>query len=368
MKFNPYGGKKLVDRKTGETFNPADFGPVGMNKDMKRGAGKLFDESGNLNAWSNQEALRKIAGIIDMSHKGQFDVVEEQTFERTAEADAMIRQAFSDPSGESFARVGQALLNPIKEVIDYEGLARKVLIPRTVKAGEVVRYDKDIFVTAWQIGEDAETAESVVEGSYFYPSEFEVTAYPSIEFKDKHRAQYDILARIQDRSRQGIEHTEDLALVNLLQAAGNAVNNTVFFATLNLAAFESMRYEIERHRLVADKLIIHRQELSDIVNTLSTQVDPVTQRELIMAGYIGSLLNMKIVTTAGTNSFEILEPGEVIAVVDGEYLGGMPVRAELTSEPFTQAVLGKPRQGWFWYELLSMFIGNPAGIALGSKL
>ena len=368
MKFNPYGSKTLVDKKTGEEFNPSDFGFVGMNKEMKRGGGRLFTDSGELNAYSNQEALQKIAGIVDFMHSGAYQVEEQGVFEKTAEDEALIRQAFADPSGESFARVGQALLNPIKEVIDYEGLARKCLVPRTVKAGEVVRYDKDVFVTSWQIGEDAETAESVVEGSYFYPSEFEITAYPSIEFKDKHRAQYDILARVQDRARQSIEHSEDVAMVNLLQAAGNAVNNTVFFATLNLAAFESLRYEIEQHRLVADKLVIHRQELSDIVNTLSTQVDPVTQRELIMAGYIGSLLNMKIVTTAGTQSFEILEPGEVIALVDGEYLGGMPIRAELSSEPVNQTVNGKPRQGWFWYELLSMFIGNPAGIALGSKL
>jgi hypothetical protein len=236
-----------------------------------------------------------------------------------------------------------------------------------VKAGEVVRYDKDVYVQGWVIAEDGQTPQSVVEGRYIYPPEFEVTAYPSIEIKDKYRAQYDILARTQDRARMAIEYQEDLALINMLQAGGNQTNTTTFFATLNLAALEGIRYQIERHRLICDKFIIHRQEVSDLVNTVSTQVDPVTQRELIMAGYIGSILNAMIITTAGTQTFEILQPGEVVAVTAPEYLGGMPVRVELFSEPVNEFMEGRPRQGWFWYELISQVLANPAGVALGSK-
>ena len=173
---------------------------------------------------------------------------------------------------------------------------------------------------------------------------------------------------MQDRARQDIEHKEDLAAINLLQAGGNAVNNTSFFATLNLAAFEAMRYQIERHRLICDKFIIHRQEVSDLVNQVRTEVDPVTQRELIMAGYIGHILNADIITTAGTNTYEILDPGEVVTVAAPEYLGGMPVRVELFSEPLNEFVNGKPRQGWFWYELISMVLINAAGVSLGQKV
>lgn len=369
MSFNPYvKAPKVVDKKTGGEFNPMGIGPKGRNGARKLSAEKMFDNKGQINANSKAEAIDKIAAILDGVNDGSFQVEASYGEDMgVAEGDAIVREAFSDPTSEGFRQVGQALLNPIKEVIDYEGLARKVLTPRTVKAGDVVRYDKDVFVNAWVIAEDGQTPESVVDATYFYPPEFEVTANPSIELKDKHRAQFDILARTADRARQAIEHREDTALVNLLQTAGNVVNTTSFYATLNMAALEALRYQVERHRLTCDKFIIHRREVSDMVNVLRTQIDPVTQRELIMAGYLGSILNAMIVTTAGTNTFEILQPGQAIAVTSPEYLGGMPVRVELYSEPYNQAVIGLPRQGWFWYELISMLVVNAGGVSLGQK-
>lgn len=368
--MNPYLKGKVLDRKTGDEFNPHAFGPKDRSGNRKVSASeRLFNSKGELNASDTGEALHMIQGVLDGLHDGSYQVERQASFDIDAdEAGSIVKEAFSDPNGEGFHQVGQALLNPIKEVIDYEGLARKLWAPRTVKAGEIVRYDKDVFVTAHQIAEDGETPQSVVESTYVYPPEFEITAFPSLEIKDKYRAQFDILSRVQDRARQDIEHKEDLAAVNLLQSGGNAVNTTSFFATLNLAAFEAMRYQVERHRLICDKFVIHRQEVSDLVNQVRTEVDPVTQRELIMAGYIGRILNADIITTAGTNTYEILDPGEVIATTAPEYLGGMPIRVELFSEPVNEFVLGKPRQGWFWYELISMVLINAAGVALGSKV
>ncbi len=378
MKFNPYTSKKAsgvetIDRKTGEPFNPMNVGKVAKSGNLQISAAeRMFNNQGEINASGNVEVLEKIKHLLDGMADGTYDVQRTASYAgdglSAEESDAILREAFSDPSSEGFRQVGQGLLNPIKEVIDYEGLARKVFAPRTVKAGEVVRYDKDVYIRGWVIAEDGQTPQSVVEGRYIYPPEFEVTAYPSIEIKDKYRAQYDILARVQDRARMSIEYQEDLALINLLQAGANATNTTTFFATLNLAALEGIRYQIERHRLICDKFIIHRQEVSDLVNTLSQQVDPVTQRELIMAGYIGTVLNAMIITTAGTQTFEILQPGEVVAVTAPEYLGGMPIRVELFSEPVNEFMEGRPRQGWFWYELIAQVLVNPAGVAQGTKV
>ena len=376
MKFNPYtkkaSGGQVVDRKTGADFNPLSIGRTRTGAMERSASEKMFNAKNELNASSKAEALDKIKHLLDGMADGTYDVTRTASYagEGVApqESDAILREAFSDPSSEGFRQVGQGLLNPIKEVIDYEGLARKVFAPRTVKAGEVVRYDKDVYVQGWVIAEDGQTPQSVVEGKYVYPPEFEVTAYPSLEIKDKYRAQYDILARIQDRARMSVEYQEDLALMNLLQAGANQVNTTTLFATLNLAALESIRYQIERHRLICDKFIIHRQEVSDLVNTVSAQVDPVTQRELIMAGFIGTILNAQIITTAGTQTFEILQPGQVKAVTAPEYLGGMPIRVELFSEPVNEFMLGKPRQGWFWYELISQVLVNAAGVSVGQRI
>jgi len=377
MKHNPYlqaaksvSKVKTFDRKTGEPFNPLDVGPKGRSGKRSVSASRMFDKHDELNATSKQDAMQKISALIDGLAEGDYQVERRSAFDDMApeQSQAILKEAFSDPTSEGFRLVGQGLLNPIKEVIDYEGLARKIWAPRTVKAGEVVRYDKDPFVTGWMIAEDGQTPQSVVTGSYVYPSEFEITTYPSLEIKDKFRAQFDILARVQDRARQAIEYQEDLAAMNILAAGGNQSNVTTNFAVLNVAALESMRYQIERHRLICDKFILNRQEVSDLVNVVRVAADPVTHRELLMAGYLGTILNAMIVTTAGTNTYEILPPGQAKAVTSPEYLGGMPIRVELFSEPVNEFMIGNPRQGWFFYELLSMILINPAGVALGQRL
>jgi len=372
MKFNPYASKfRAVDRKTGDEFNPFAFGDKGRSGKRKVSASsKAFDNEGQLNAGSKEEALRMIAGLLEQAADGSFDV----GFAPTAsygieEGEQLVRQAFANPNSPEFAMAGQALVNPIKEVIDYESVTSKLWTPRTVKQGEVIRYDKDPFVVAHVIAEDGQTPESQVEGQYVYPPEFEVASFATIELRDQYRAQFDILARAQDRARQAMEYQQDLAGVNLLQAGGNQVNATTFFAVLNLGALESLRYQIERHRLVCAAYLINRQEVSDLVNTVSTQVDPVTQREFVMAGYIGSILNSMIITTAGTNRYptSLLEPGDVVAVTSPEYLGGMAQRAELNSEPVNQFHQGKARRGWFWWKMMALALINPAGVALGQK-
>ena len=68
------------------------------------------------------------------------------------------------------------------------------------------------------------------------------------------------------------------------------------------------------------------------------------------------------------NTYQILQPGVAKAVTAPEYLGGMPIRVELFSEPVNEFMIGNPRQGWFYYELLSMILINPAGVALGQRL
>jgi len=372
MKHNPYAKLaekvQVFDKKTNEPFNPYAFGKTRTGAIAKSATEKTFTDSGELNATSKQDALEKIRGLIDGASNGEFQIEARQRLSAGLDQEALVRQAMSDPNSSEFSKAGQALLMPIKEVIDYETITRKLWVPRTVKQGEVVRYDKDVYVQGWSIAEDGQTPISQVEGKYVYPPDIQVTAYPSIELKDIYRAQYDILARAQDRAKQEIEHQEDLAAVNLLRAGGNAENPTSFFATLNIAAFEALRYQIERHRLVCNAFLIHRQELSDIVNTVRGEVDPVTQRELVMAGFIGSILNSMIITTAGTNNqFNVLDPGEVIAVTLPEYLGGMAIRVDLMSEPVTLMHTGIPQRGWFWYEMFSLALVNPRGVALGQK-
>jgi len=129
MKFNPYTNKKAsgvetVDRKTGAPFNPMNVGRQGKSGNFQVSAGeKMFNNQGEINASNTGEVLHKIKHLLDGMADGSYDVERTASYAGEgmsgAETDAILREAFSDPSSEGFRQVGQGLLNPIKEVIDY---------------------------------------------------------------------------------------------------------------------------------------------------------------------------------------------------------------------------------------------------------
>lgn len=354
-------------------YNPRPLGGIkGTGSRTAAKSGRMFDSKGEINAYNKKDALTQIAYLLQ-------DVVKENPVERTAakkesaiskEAKAQaIVAAFKDPTGEGFHMIGQELLAPIKEVIDYEGWARKCLRVRPLAQGEIFRLTKDVAyqTVAWVIGQDGQTPESRVTGKYVIGPEFKVSAFVDVDIAEIYQMQFDGLDRAQDLARQDIERKEDQAFISALSNAAATYNDITYFASLGLSAFEDMRYQVERHRLVVDKFLINRAELSDIVKTMSSAVDMATQRELILSGYIGNFLNSQIVTSAGTSTFEVVPAGTVYAVPAPEYLGDMGIRIDLFAEPYNQYAVGKTVKGWALMEMLGYILPNSRAVAKGSK-
>jgi hypothetical protein len=184
---------------------------------------------------------------------------------------------------------------------------------------------------------------------------------------------FDVLDRAQDTARQEIELEEDKRGLSLLDRAALTVNSQTIFSTLGVAAFEDIRYQVERHRLVVEKFLINRAELSDLIKTAvglgagGQHVDPVTERELILAGYVGNVLNAQIITAAGTGVEEVVPKGTVYACTGSEYLGEMGVRVELFSEPFNQFSQRRSVKGWAFMEIIGFGIPNAKAAAKGHK-
>ena len=368
-------GLTYIDPRTGGPANVPAFGGIARSGSRRLSADPVFDARGELNAYDHADAIRQIGHILDSMKTGELQG--SPVFDKTASAggvqltaqerDQLIIEAVSDPHGEGFAVLGQQLVNPVKEVLDYEGFSRRCLPIRLVRQGEVVRYDKDVFTVAFNVGRDAQTPEVRVGGHYIWPTPRDVSTLVTIELRDVYQAGYDILARIQDRSRQAIEKSEDDIFIGQLDRAATLANDVTFFTTANLATLEAIRRQVEKNRIPADKLLVNRDEVTDFITVLSTEVDPITQRELVMGGFVGMCLNMSILTSAGRNTFEVVQPGNIYCVTAPEFLGGFPIWVELFSEPVNQFHDGKPVRGWFWYELISMIIINAAGVAKGVK-
>ncbi|MCK5611991.1 hypothetical protein KAR91_59525 [Candidatus Pacearchaeota archaeon] len=357
-------------------FNPVAFGGNQHRDGIRQAVGstklsnRMFDKKGELNAQSDDDALQQIAYLLNTVTKkaapGQF--YREASTEMPAEdRRKVLAAAMQDPTGEGFAIVGQELLLPIKDIIDYEGWARKVYRVRPLAQGELFRIAKDVRSTAWVVGQDGQSIESRLHGRFIQPSEFKVTAFPTVDIEDIYQMNYDVLDRAQDTARQEIELEEDKRGLALLDRAAVTVNSETIFATLGISAFEDVRYQVERHRLMVEKFLINRAELSDIVKTMSAAVDPVTERELILAGYIGNILNAQIITAAGTGVEEVVPAGTFYAVTGSEYLGEMGVRVELFSEPFNMFSHRRLVKGWAFGEIIGFGIPNPRSVSKGRK-
>lgn len=352
------------------TFNPQSFdydktkaavGGLGNNR-------RMFNRQGHINAVDKRDALTQIHHLLNEVTKKnssiQYHPADEPAMSKEARRD-ILAAALKDEEG--FRVVGQELTEPIKAILDYEGFARKIFRVRNLAQAEIFRIPKDVRSVAYIIMSDGMTPEARLNTNYIFPPEYKITSFPTVDISDIVRMNFDVLDRAQDTARQEIELGEDKAAINLIDIASQAVNTVTTFATLGIAAFEAVRYQVERHRLIVENFLISRAEVSDIVTTMSAAVDPVTERELLLAGYIGNILNAQILTAAGQGVEEVIPAGTFYATTGPDYLGEMGIRIPLESMPFNKFGFGETVKGWANYEEVGFGIPNSKACAKGEK-
>jgi hypothetical protein len=217
------------------------------------------------------------------------------------------------------------------------------------------------------LGQDGRTPRSVIKTKWIVPDETKITSFPVIDISDIYQMNFDVLDRAQDTARQEIELAEDKRAITLLTAAAQTVNTVTTFASLGVAAFEDVRFQVERHRLMVEQFAISRTELSDVVKNMSSVVDPVTERELLLSGYIGNFMNARILTAAGTGVEEVIPAGTFFAMTGPDYLGEFATRIELFSEPFNEYANQRTTKGWAFVEQVGFAIPNAKTVAIGQK-
>lgn len=274
-----------------------------------------------------------------------------------------------------FIQLGQDLLNGVKDWLDFSGLARKVFAPRTLKSGEVCRYEKDKERPAYQINGDREAVKRGEGSKHIYPDEFEVCVYPKLPLKlqELHldasmasmKGEVELL---QEKARYDIQQQEDTAMIKLLKEAGKE-NQKVKSNPYDILT--SLITEFNPRKLICDKILLNRKDVEFIKNNddrFKDKLDFVSQSELAKAGYVGTYMNTLLVTIPEGVEEDLIPYGEPIALASPEYLGGMPIRVNFFSEPCSESDSEKSQYGnygWFWYELISMIIINTNAVVLG---
>lgn len=337
----------------------------------------VFNAHGELNAANVKDALSQIvkyASIIEDLNPNSASQATATTL-NDGQRDEMIKQALMTQEGK--VALGQAMATPIRRNLDYQGVARKALVVDPLPQGALPVYDRDIDVAAVVVSSNGSAPESRVFGDRVTIPEFEIVSNPTVRIAEVKRRRFNVIDRAQQKARQEIQAQEDANVFSALEFAGDntlggenvsqQLEGTGAGATpgsLSKAGMLALKRQVDRWDLVTAKYFMNINEFTDILGWESagaagaSQVDPVTQRELLQTGLYGHIFGADIVVS------KVVPSGRAFACADPEFVGVMPVRQDIEVLPADE-----PKQlklGWVVSEIVGIGIVNPRGVATGT--
>lgn len=337
----------------------------------------VFNAHGELNAANVKDALSQIvkyASIIEDLNPNSASQATATTL-NDGQRDEMIKQALMTQEGK--VALGQAMATPIRRNLDYQGVARKALVVDPLPQGALPVYDRDIDVAAVVVSSNGSAPESRVFGDRVTIPEFEIVSNPTVRIAEVKRRRFNVIDRAQQKARQEIQAQEDANVFSALEFAGDTalggenvsqqLEGTGAGATigsLSKAGMLALKRQVDRWDLVTAKYFMNINEFTDILGWESagaagaSQVDPVTQRELLQTGLYGHIFGADIVVS------KVVPSGRAFACADPEFVGVMPVRQDIEVLPADE-----PKQlklGWVVSEIVGIGIVNPRGVATGT--
>jgi hypothetical protein len=328
----------------------------------------MFNSQGQLNAWDKSDAMQqlvKYAGILANNQPSNVAPASDPSFTEQ-QKDALLKKALLTQEGK--LALGQAMANPIRRNLDYQGVGRKALVVDPLPQSAIATYDKDIDVSATVISSNGSAPESRVFGDRVSIPEFEVVSNPTVRIAEVKRRRFNVIDRAQQKARQEIQAQEDANIFAALDFASDSTNggeNTVGTLTATMAKTDliALKREIDQWDLVTTRFFMNIREFTDILSWTSGggtgDVDPVTQREILQTGLYGHIWGADIIVS------KIVPRGTVYGTADPEFVGVMPVRQDIEVLPADE-----PKQlklGWVVNEIIGIGIVNSRGVAASKK-
>jgi hypothetical protein len=352
-------------------MDPKAFGGVSSSGKEMNSKEAMFNGQGQLNAYDKKDSvyqLEKFAGLRDRyQHK-----MKSGSFYSPEEKSKIVDAAFNgDPANRQ--KFAAAMIPLILERLDYEGFGRQVLMTHEVPQGQIINYEKDVNIAAVVIQEDGQTPEARVKGDRVFPATFQIVANPRIPLNEIYQRQFDIVDRTHDKALFQIMLQEDRAVMKALYAAATIENtSTTITTTVGKTVINALAEMVERHRLLVDKFLMNRAELTDLRNNINIiDFSPEISRDVLLTGIFGQVYGYNIFISAGIdapNQQNMSVPaGVVMAVTGGNTLGAMPIRMGLQVMPADQYVNNKAEVGFFMVEEIGVAVLNSRAVAVGQK-
>lgn len=337
----------------------------------------FFNDDGEVNAYTKKDLIEAHRTILAHLRNGENPLrtsASQESIRHAAEENrAVLRQAFADASGESWQVLGQTIGNDIYETLGREGLARRIMLVKPLERGEVGRFrirKKD--VTGWMTTSAAMIAPSDIRGHWVYPEEFYLQFNIHIEDREIAQADTDILDEKYHDGLEQIMRGEDEVARRLWDATVGIANPLTFFNTFTPTVFTTLKTLVRRWGInPVTSCVIAWDIWDDILASaeFSAWFDPVSKRELMLEGEVGSIMGVIIYTDAYRYAtLRVLQEGEVYFFGPPMTVGGILERQALAVRATDQYNLGMAKRGWFGAQIESQTCPNARGIAKGQRV
>lgn len=265
----------------------------------------------------------------------------------------LITKALETEEGRT--ALAQAMANPIRTSLDYQGIGRKLLVVDPLPQGALPVYDKDVDAKAYVISKRGKAPDQIIEGDRIQVPTFEIVSYPQVRFSQVKERRFNVIDRAQQRAKADIMAVEDAEIFALIDKAATAVNPVTVASSLTREALTAAFKEIEKHDLVATKIVMNATTFADIRAWGRDEFDPVTQHEVLQTGLFGHIWTADILLSKKCPT------DTVYVLADPEFVGVMPIRQDIQVIP-----ADKPeelRLGWVIYEEIGLAVVNSMAIS-----
>lgn len=254
-------------------------------------------------------------------------------------------------------KIGANLANPVRELLDYRGIARQLTIVEQIPDGVPIYFDRDLpRVPSVTVARDGATRQIEMTGQRVNMDAFEIAGRPKIPYSQLYTLRYRPIARTKDRLIESMELQEDLIWFGLMETASTLVNPT-FAASGKLEKIDLARAYafIEDHRLVVRNTIMSAFGTASIRSWIFQDIDQLGLQEIRETGYLGQIW--------GSNFWvnDQLPDGHVYILAQPKFFGWFPVRKDIEVIPANDP--DNLQLGFVGYELIAANLFNPLGVA-----
>lgn len=256
--------------------------------------------------------------------------------------------AMDTPEGR--VALAQAMVEPIKTSLMYQGVGRKLLMVDELPQGALPRYERDIAVKSYVMSKRGSVPTSIVEAEELMVPVLEIACNPTVKLNEIRARRFYIVDRAQVRAKDSLQRQEDAEVFRVINAAVPSAHNITVTGSLQPENINLALSLIEEHELIGAKIVVHPQRYKDIRTWGKEFYDEATTRDILMTGLFGHLYSADIHVST------IVPKNAVYVLAPAAFVGAMPVRQDITVLPSDDP--RRLRLGWVIFEELGFAVIN----------